>query len=69
MRPFSVELAGSFYTYNLYNEDGKQIFDLMEAADRAEELYEIDWQGVYNGNEGIGREDYVFCVQNSDNPE
>ncbi len=54
-----VELAGSFYSYELYSADGEHISDLMEAAEAAEEQFEDGWQCVYNGNEAMEREEYL----------
>ena len=67
--PFRIEFAGSFYTSELYDADGRNVFDLMEAAEAAEEVYGDGWACVYNGNEGIERSDYEGCVQNSDYAE
>ncbi len=36
MRPFSVQLAGTFHTFKLYDARGAEIMDLMAAADFAE---------------------------------
>lgn len=57
MPKFMVELAGSFYTYELYNDAGAHIYDLTEAVNCAEDQFGEDWQAVYNGNEGEEREE------------
>ena len=64
MPKFSVELAGSFYTYELYNAAGEHIFNVSDAAECAEEQYGTDWQSVYNGNEAIDRDDYLEGLEN-----
>lgn len=55
--PFSVELAGSFYTFKLYDARGMEITDAQAAADFAESEFGTDWQSVFNGSEAIERED------------
>ena len=59
MPKFSVELAGSFYTYDLYGASGGSIYDLREATECAEDQFGTDWQSVYNGNESMEREEYL----------
>ncbi len=59
MPKFMVELAGEFYTYELYNAAGEHIFNVSDAAESAEEQYGTDWQSVYNGIEGVEREEYL----------
>lgn len=56
MRPFSVELAGSFYTFKLLDAAGREITNATEAADFAESEFGTDWQSVFNGDEAIERE-------------
>jgi len=58
MRPFSVELAGSFHTFKLLDAKGQEITTALEAAEFAESEFGCDWQSVFNGNEAIEREEY-----------
>jgi hypothetical protein len=51
MRPFKVELFGYFYTLELYNEQGREVFDADEAVIVAEALYSGEWLSVFNGSE------------------
>lgn len=51
MQKFKVELAGSFYTYELYDSKGREIFELDKAIEAAEWQYAGVWNSVYNGNE------------------
>ena len=48
---FKVELLGSFYTFELYDSRGREIFILDEAIEAAEEQYPNEWQSVFNGEE------------------
>lgn len=66
---FRVEVAGSFYTYELYDDRGRECFDVDTAANAAEQEYGIDWQSVYNGQVAIDRESWLekcrkqFCTR------
>ena len=55
MPKFRVRLAGSFYSFELYNSAGAEVHDLMEAVDCAEEQYGDEWREVYNGEESADR--------------
>lgn len=59
VRPFSVQLSGSFYTFNLYDANGREITDMSAAADFAESEFGTDWNEVFNGHEGIERDEYL----------
>jgi hypothetical protein len=56
---FSVELVGYFYSLELYDCRGSEVFELEEAVAVAEKEYGNKWQSVFNGNEGISREDWM----------
>jgi hypothetical protein len=49
MNKFRIELIGAFYTYELYDSRGREIFDLDEAIEAAEEQYPNEWYSVFNG--------------------
>ncbi len=59
MTPFSVHLAGSMLTLNLYDADGREITDMLLAADRAECQFGADWVEIFNGSEGMDRDEYT----------
>ena len=50
-------MAGSFYTYELYDEKGREIYTLSEAVRAAEQQFGADWNCVYNGQEAVSREE------------
>jgi hypothetical protein len=56
---FRVEIAGSFYTYELYDAKGREIHNCREAAEFAESEYGCDWQLVYGGDEAMDRAEYL----------
>lgn len=58
-RPFSVELCGSFHTFELLDAGGRPITDARVAADFAECEFGSDWNCIYNGSDGINREDHI----------
>jgi hypothetical protein len=62
-RPFKVRTVGSFYSYELLDERGCEVYSLEKAADIAEKVYEFSWQEVYNGEEGIDREDWLHLLE------
>ena len=68
VKPFKVELCGSFHTYELYDDRGREVTDVQAAAECAEELYGDDWQSVYNGEDAIAREDFVDDTDDEDQP-
>lgn len=57
MTKFSVELKGSFFTFTLYDDRGREVFDVNVAASVAESLYGEDWVSVFNGEEALCRDD------------
>jgi hypothetical protein len=59
MQPFSVLLSGSFHSFNLYDAHGREITEMMAAADFAESEFGADWAEVFNGSEGIDRDEYT----------
>ena len=59
MPKFSVEVAGSFHTYCLYDARGREVTELYAAAETAESQYGEDWNSVFNGREAIDRDDYI----------
>jgi hypothetical protein len=50
MNKFRIELLGAFYTFELYDFRGREIFTLDEAIEAAEEQYAGEWQSVFNGD-------------------
>jgi hypothetical protein len=54
---FRVTLAGEFYSYELYDERGREIFTLATAIAEAERQFGSDWVSVYNGESSANRED------------
>lgn len=56
-QPFKVTFVGSFYSSELYDRHGKEVFTLDDAIQTAEELYGEDWKEVFNGQEGISRDE------------
>lgn len=54
MSRFKVELLGSFYTFELYDDKGREIFDLDKAIETAESQHAGLWRSVFNGE--IGQE-------------
>jgi hypothetical protein len=59
MQPFSVKLCGSFYSAPLYDAVGREITDMTMAADFAENEFGAGWDEVFNGSEGIDRDEYL----------
>jgi len=58
-RPFSVEVAGSFYTFPLYDGAGREVTNMQDAASVAEDEFGDDWQSVFNGDEAMDRNDWT----------
>lgn len=52
MPKFRVELIGAFYTFELYDDRGREIFELGEAVEAAESQYPGTWRSVFNGEVG-----------------
>lgn len=52
MNPFSVQIAGSFHTLELLDSNGRQVFNLADAVEAANETYGNHWIAVYNGEVG-----------------
>ncbi len=59
MTSFSVHLAGVFHTFELYDAAGREIMDMVAAADYAESEFGADWDEVFSGSEGIDRDEYI----------
>jgi len=59
MPKFSFEFVGAFYTSTLYDDMGREVTELYAAAETAERMYGEDWSSVFNGNEGITRDEYI----------
>lgn len=55
-KPFRFTLVGSFHSYELYDRRGREVFNLDEAVEAAEELYGDEWVEVYNGESAAARE-------------
>lgn len=58
MRPFNVRIQGAFYHNHLYGERGEEIFDLDAACAAADRQFP-DWVEVFNGQEGVTREEWL----------
>jgi len=54
-----LTIVGSFWAYELYNDEGEYIYDIEEAAACAENLYGHCWEGVYTGDVSISRDEYL----------
>jgi hypothetical protein len=52
---FLCHLEDYFYAFDLYDERGREIYDLDIAVAAAEEQFGSDGWEVYNGNEGVNR--------------
>ena len=61
MHTFSVELVGSFYTHKLYDEKGREVFNLQDACQAAEREYGDGWAIVYNGEQALTRDSVPDC--------
>lgn len=48
---FRININGSFYSYELYNDKGEEIFTLDAAIEAAREQYPDDLWEVWNGEE------------------
>ncbi len=59
MAKFMVEIVGSFHTFELYDNRGREVHELLAAAETAEDLYGSEWQSVFNGNDSVDREGYL----------
>lgn len=53
---FKVEIAGDFYSHELYDEKGREVFDLKKATQVAEDQFGDEWAIVYNGEKALTRE-------------
>ena len=47
--PFTFTVKGSFHSAKIYNQDGKEIYDLFEAIDYLETTYPEESGEVFNG--------------------
>lgn len=56
-RRFSCRLLGDFHSFVLYDHDGKEQFTLRDAAHAAELVYGSEWAEVFNGDEGVDRDE------------
>jgi len=56
---FMVKMKDSMHAYELYDDKGANVYDLDKAAEAAEAVHEDDWKEVYNGREGISRDEWL----------
>lgn len=56
---FKITVAGIFHSFEIYTSNGRHIFDSRIAAERAEEIYGNEWCEVFNGTDGISRDEYL----------
>lgn len=54
---FKVKLVGAFHSNELYDDRGREIFHLADAVKAAEAQFGAEWEEVYNGEEGMVREE------------
>ncbi len=52
---FWVELAGPFHTFKLLDSMGRNITNVLDAADFAESEFHGDWNSVFNEEESLDR--------------
>lgn len=60
--PFRVCLSGYFYSLELYDQNGREVFSLEDACEAAEQVFESEWESVYNGGAELSREDYLASL-------
>jgi len=58
-KPFSVCLVGSFHSLEILDSRGREVYDMNEAIDVVESQYNDEWKEIYNGIEGISREEWL----------
>lgn len=58
-KPFRVCFERTFHSSELYDQAGREVYDLGDACRVAEELYGESWKEVYNGQFGLGRDEWV----------
>ena len=58
-RAFSFRLLGGFHSHPLYDHDGEESFTLKEAAQTAELVYGSEWAEVFNGDDGMDRDEAI----------
>jgi len=49
---FMINFRDSFYSFELYSEEGDHIYELEEAVEEASKQYPNQEYEIYNGNEG-----------------
>lgn len=54
---FRMTIRGYFYSLELYDDKGREVYTLDEAI-KAAERYHPDWDSVYNGHESMNHDDY-----------
>lgn len=57
--PFKVCLKGVFFTFELYDQRGREVFTLDEAIEAANDEYPGEWCEVFNGQEGVLAEELL----------
>lgn len=57
MPKFRVEVAGMFYTLELYDAKGREIHNLQDAIAAAIDTYGNDWVSVFNGEVSFAQSD------------
>lgn len=62
-KQFRVCLVSTFYSMELYDERGDEVYDLGDACRVAEELYGESWKEVYNGQFGLSRDEWGELVK------
>lgn len=59
---YRIELKGVFYTAELYDSKGREVYDSATAVEVAEELYGDSWTCVYNGQYAVTRDEHLATV-------
>jgi len=62
-RRFSVRLIGGFYTFELDDDKGREVFEIEEACLSAEEQFPGEWAELWDGDKGISRDNYIESLQ------
>jgi hypothetical protein len=52
MNSFNATITGSFHSFKVYDQDGKEIYYLDQAIDYLETTYPEESGEVFNGQEG-----------------
>ena len=58
MTAYDCRLTGGFYSFRLYDHDGREQFTLSDACEAAELVYGSEWAEVFNGDEGTDRDSW-----------